>query len=66
MPGKDNHVADALSRAEVSQLCVGVDYEAMAVSQANDSDVQNYPTAVTGLKLEWIFSDSTLLPVDMS
>ena len=50
--GKDNHVADALSRATINSLHEGVDYAAMATSQQNDPDVQAYRTAITGLKLQ--------------
>ena len=48
--GKDNHVADALSRASVNAVILeGVDYAAMAASQKNDPDVHAYRTAITGL-----------------
>ena len=50
--GKDNHVADALSRATINALHEGVDYAAIAASQRADPDVQAYCTAITGLKLE--------------
>ena len=50
--GKDNHVADALSRATINALHEGVDYAAIAASQRADPDVQAYRTAITGLKLE--------------
>lgn len=40
--GKDNHVADALSRPTFNAVLEGVDYAAMAVSQQNDPDVQAY------------------------
>jgi cleavage and polyadenylation specificity factor subunit 1 len=50
--GKDNPVADALSRATVSQLMEGVNFEEMAREQQNNNDIWTYRTAVTGLKLE--------------
>ena len=51
--GKDNHLADALSRASVNAVILeGVDYAAMAASQKNDPDVHAYRTAITGLQLE--------------
>ena len=62
--GKENHVADALSRATINALHAGVDYEAMAASQQNDPDIQAYRTAITGLKFEDIqigHKDLTLL-----
>ena len=53
MQGKDNHVADALSRASVNAVILeGVDYAAMAASQKNDPDVHAYRTAITSLQLE--------------
>ena len=50
--GKDNHVADALSRATISALHEGIDYATMAASQRVDPGIQAYRTAITGLKLE--------------
>lgn len=50
--GKDNRVADCLSRVHVSSVHLGVDYAAMAAAQVLDQDVQAYRTAVSGLRLE--------------
>ena len=50
--GKNNHVADALSRATISALHEGIDYAAMAASQKEDPGIHAYRTAITGLKLE--------------
>ena len=50
--GKDNHVADALSRTTINALHQGVDYAAMAASQREDPNVQAYRTAITRLRLE--------------
>ena len=49
--GKHNHVADALSRAAVESIHEGIDYEAIAASQATDPEVQAYRTAQSGLQL---------------
>ena len=38
--GKDNHVADTLSRTMIKSIHKGIDYEAMAASQKKDPDVQ--------------------------
>jgi transposase InsO family protein len=52
--GKDNTVADALSRIPVHSIMaqVGIDYAGMAAAQENDDDIKAYRTAVTGLVLE--------------
>ena len=50
--GKQNHVADALSRATIHLVQEGIDYDAMATSQKEDSEVQAYRTARTSLQLE--------------
>ncbi|KAJ8392628.1 hypothetical protein AAFF_G00073020 [Aldrovandia affinis] len=49
--GKDNSVADCISRAVASAVHLGVDYNRIAADQAADPDVQAYRTAVTDLKL---------------
>ena len=55
--GKANTVADALSRPSVSaiQTCVdSFNYTQLAKDQATDPDILDYPTAVTGLKPQWV------------
>lgn len=47
--GKDNPVADCLSRALISPVHLGNDYAAMAADQLTDSDLQAFRTAETGL-----------------
>ena len=49
--GKDNIVADALSRATINALHTGVDYAAMAECQEKDPSVQAYRTTTSGLQL---------------
>lgn len=69
--GKNNQVADALSRSGVNAIQVtlpGIDYAEMAANQATDEDVLSYRNAATGLQLEDVPFDengSTLL-CDMS
>ena len=60
--GKNNPVADALSRItiEAVELAQGVDYHAMALAQTNDDDIihlRNDPA--TGLRLENVRLDLT-------
>ena len=60
--GKDNPVADALSRTTVehdssddfglSAISEGIDYEAMATAQLNDEEVQSLRTSETSLQLK--------------
>ena len=50
--GKNNHVADALSRATINAIVQDVDFEDMATKQTTDQEVQNYRTASTGLQLQ--------------
>ena len=52
--GKDNNVADALSRTPVHTVStqVGIDYAAMATAQQQDDEMKAYRTAITGLVLE--------------
>ncbi|CAL1568882.1 unnamed protein product [Knipowitschia caucasica] len=66
--GKDNAVADCLSRAQVSTVHLGIHYAEMAVDQLADSGVQELRTTDSSLRLEdVVFQDSgaTLL-CDMS
>ena len=51
LPGKDNVVADCLSRAAVDNVSVGIDYTALASAQMEDEDTQAYRTAITNLKI---------------
>ncbi|KAL7857065.1 hypothetical protein SRHO_G00159640 [Serrasalmus rhombeus] len=57
--GKDNPVADCLSRAAVDAVHLGIDYSRMAADQVSDPEVQAYRSAVTGLRLADVpFSDT--------
>ena len=52
--GKDNRVADALSRTVINSISteIAIDYTELAASQENDEEIRAYRTAVTGLKVE--------------
>ena len=52
--GKDNCVADALSRTVINAITseIGIDYAAMAKAQVDDPEVTPYRTAITGMVLE--------------
>ncbi|KAJ8416738.1 hypothetical protein AAFF_G00326160 [Aldrovandia affinis] len=49
--GKNNVVADCLSKAVVDAVHLGIDYACMATDQASDPDVQAYRMATTSLQL---------------
>ena len=50
--GAENTVADALSRAAIEEVRIGVDFGKMADLQQQDGEVQAYRTAVTALRWE--------------
>lgn len=50
--GVDNSVADALSRASISTLHEGVDFQAMAQDQQANTEIQAFRTAITSLKFQ--------------
>ena len=52
VPGKNNPVADALSRIEINALQLGVDYEDLAKEQAADQETAEFRTATSSLKWE--------------
>ena len=56
--GADNAVADALSRAAIEEIRLGVDFSKMAGLQQQDPETTAYKTAVTALKLEEIDVDN--------
>ena len=56
--GKDNFVADCLSRAVANSVHLGLDYAAMAADQARDTAVQDYRSTPTALRLEDVTFDA--------
>ena len=62
--GKDNQVADCLSRAVAGAVHLGLDYSRMAADQTTDPDVHTLRTSTTGLKIEDVVfgeADTTLM-----
>ncbi|KAF0030341.1 hypothetical protein F2P81_017072 [Scophthalmus maximus] len=53
--GKNNHVADCLSRAVAGAVHLGLDYNRMAADQTTDPDVQLLRTSTTGPQIEDVF-----------
>ena len=68
IPGKDNVVADCLSRSVINNVTLGIDYTAMAASQVNNEDVQAYRTAITSIKIVTVpvYPDGPELVCDIS
>ena len=66
--GKDNSVADTLSRATIAYVQLGIDYGALAAAQQQDAEIQAYRTATSSLQLEDIpfGTQGTTLLCDMS
>ena len=52
--GSDNAIADALSRAAIEEVRLGVDFSKMAELQKQDPDTAAYKMAITALKWEEI------------
>ena len=50
--GAENTVADALTRAAIEEVRIGVDFGRMADLQQQDGEIQAYRTAVTALRWE--------------
>ena len=62
--GKDNQVADCLSRAVAGAVHLGLDYSRMAADQTTDPDVHTLRTSTTGLTIEDVVfgeADTTLM-----
>ena len=57
--GKNNLVADCLSRTITGTIHLGLDYARMAADQTSDQEVQGLRLATTGLQLEDIAFDRT-------
>ncbi|KAF0027099.1 hypothetical protein F2P81_019840 [Scophthalmus maximus] len=53
--GKNNHVADCLSRALAGAVHLGLDYNHIAADQTTDPDVQLLRTSTTGPQIEDVF-----------
>ncbi|KAJ8391890.1 hypothetical protein AAFF_G00083610 [Aldrovandia affinis] len=61
--GKDNVVADCLSRSIVDAVNLGVDYGQMAADQASDPEVQALRAATTGLQLQEVSFGPSCTPL---
>ena len=61
--GKDNVVADALSRPDISAIYLPtIDYRQLAADQATSEEITAYKTSITGLRFDDVqFDDCTVL-----
>ena len=50
LPGKQNAVADALSRVEISTILLGVNYQDLAAAQLTDRETEDAKTSITNLR----------------
>ena len=66
--GKNNFVADSLSRTTIDSVQLGIDYAMMATDQAEDPEVQSYRTTPSSLVLQDIpfGAQGTTLLCDLS
>ena len=63
---KANVVADALSRVETDQICLGIDYKELARAQQQDPEMAAARTAVTSLQLRDVALDGVTFLCDVS
>ena len=66
LPGKQNAVADALSRVEISTIQLGVDYEELFAAQQSDPETDAAKSSITNLRWETITIDNAQLLCDTS
>ena len=64
--GKVNAVADALSRIEIDQVSLGIDYRELAQAQRQDSEVPTVRTAATSLHWRDVDVEETQVLCDVS
>ena len=64
IPGKENHVADALSRFPITSVSLGINYDDLAAVQASDPETKAARTSITALQWEdisYLPNGSTIL-----
>ena len=65
--GKDNVVADALSRPDISAISLPtIDFRQLAADQAISEEIATYKTSVTGLRFSNVQFDSCTVLCDIS
>ena len=66
LPGKQNAVADALSRVEISTIQLGVDYEELSAAQQSDPETDAAKSSITNLRWRTIKIGNAQLLCDTS
>ena len=66
LPGKQNAVADALSRVEISTIQLGVDYEELSAAQQSDPETDAAKSSITNLRWQTIKIGNAQLLCDTS
>ena len=67
IPGGNNPAADALSRATINPIQIGIDYRELALQQLSDPDIKNSKNLFSSLILENIqFDNETFILCDTS
>ena len=66
LPGKQNAVADVLSRVEISTIQLGVDYEELSAAQQSDPETDAAKSSITNLRWETIKIGNAQLLCDTS
>ena len=66
LPGKQNAVADALSRVEISTIQLGVDYEELSTAQQSDPETDAAKSSITNLRWKTIRIGNAQLLCDTS
>ena len=66
LPGKQNAVADALSRVEISTIQLGVNYQDLAAAQLTDPESEDTKTSITNLRWKVVKIGETSLLCDIS
>ena len=65
--GKDNIVADALSRPDISAISLPtIDYRQLAADQATSEEIAAYKTTITGLRFDNVQFDGCTVLYDVS
>lgn len=64
--GKENIVADALSRVPIDAVQIGLSWEELAAAQKDDPEIRDTRTAITGLRLQDVTRGETTVLCDVS
>ena len=66
LPGKQNAVADTLSRVEISAIQLGIDYVELCAAQQSDPETDAAKSSITSLRWKTVKFDDVQLLCDIS